>query len=220
MRDASTERTDVRGAIDSNACYALGVATGQTAWVVATRFPCQGEWTESTFLALPEGYPRVELCDGHLEELPMPTDRHQACLTAMLLALLELAKRVGGWARPAGLRVRLRPGVFREPDVAFLEAASASAKGNEMWTGADLLVEVVSGGPEDRARDYVAKRRDYALAGVREYWIVDPQDELITVLALDGDAYREHGVFRRGERAVSAAYPDLAVEVTAVIDAD
>ena len=43
-------------------------------------------------------------------------------------------------------------------------------------SGADLVMEVVSGGREDRKRDLVTKRRDYARANIPEYWIVDPQD--------------------------------------------
>jgi Uma2 family endonuclease len=150
----------------------------------------------------------------------MPTDRHQAVLTALLLVLFEHAKRSGGWARPAGIRLRLAGARFREPDVAFLSKDHAAKKGEEYWTGADLVVEVVSGGADDAARDYVAKRREYAQAGITEYWIVDPLADKATVLVLDGDTYREHGVFTRGDVVRSATLADVAFDVTAVLDAD
>jgi Uma2 family endonuclease len=193
---------------------------GQPVWAVAARFPDQGEWTEARYLALPEGFPRLELSGGFLEVLPMPTHRHQAVLTALLLVLIEHARRVSGWALPAGIRLRLGDGRFREPDVAFLSRANADKKRDEYWTGADLVVEVVSGGADDQARDYVVKRREYAEAGIAEYWIADPISESFTVLVLDGAEYREHGVFRRGDRAASATLAGVTIDVSAVLDAD
>ena len=52
-----------------------------------------------------------------------------------------------------------------------------------------------------------------------EYWIVDPRTETLTVLALHGAAYVEHGAFPRGARAASAAFDGLTVDVGAVFDA-
>lgn len=78
----------------------------------------------------------------------------------------------------------------------------------------------MSGGAEDKVRDHITKRTEYAEAGIAEYWIVDPTEDTFTVLSLDGDAYREVGVFRRGERASSVLLDGLEVDVTAVLDAD
>ena len=55
----------------------------------------------------------------------------------------------------------------------------------------------------DRCNRLVEKRADYAEAGIPEYWIVDPRDETVTVLALEGDAYVGHGVFAAGDSAAS-----------------
>ena len=59
----------------------------------------------------------------------------------------------------------------------------------------------------------VTKREDYAKAGVTEYWIVDPQEREIHVLALDGDTYREHGVFGEDQVAASAMFSGFGVRV-------
>jgi Uma2 family endonuclease len=80
-------------------------------------------------------------------------------------------------------------------------------------------MEVVSPGAESRQRDLVDKRRDYAQAGVSEYWIVDPETESVTVLALDGSEYRVHGEFKTGESATSVLLPGFAVDVSAVFAA-
>lgn len=55
------------------------------------------------------------------------------------------------------------------------------------------------------------------LASIPEYWIVNPIDATITVLALDGAAYTEHGVFGRGERADSRLIEGFGVDVGEVV---
>jgi len=113
--------------------------------------------------------------------------------------------------------MRVRPRKFREPDLLLVCSADDPRRGERYWEGADLVVEVVS--PDNPSRDYETKRADYAGAGVLEYWIVDPQDETITVLRLHGSAYDEHGVFGRGAAATSALFPEFEVGVDAVLDA-
>ncbi len=65
-------------------------------------------------------------------------------------------------------------------------------------SGADLVMEVVS--PDDPDRDTETKRKEYARAGIREYWIIDPRDQSILVLVLEGKRYTEHGGSSRGRR--------------------
>jgi Uma2 family endonuclease len=195
-------------------------AMGEPVWALATLLPRQGDWSEEAYLAFHGEQSRIELVDGFIEVLPVPTDRHQAILTLLLVLISAYAQQVGGKARPAGLRVRLRAGRFREPDVLFLTKERLHLRGEDYWCGADLTVEIVSGGADDRVRDLVTKRRDYAEAGIPEYWIVDPEAETVTVLRLDGEEYATHGVFGRGTTAISARYEGLAVAVDAVFDAD
>src|SRR5206468_10009274 len=107
----------------------------------------------------------------------------------------------------APLRVRLWSGKFREPDVLFMRAQHAERIGEPFWDGADLVMEVVS--DDDRRRDQETKRREYAHAGIPEYWIVDLQQAKITVLRLDvaTSAYVVHGDFARGTQATSHLLP-------------
>ena len=76
------------------------------------------------------------------------------------------------------------------------------------------MAEVV--GPDAPERDLVEKRTDSAEAGIPEYRVVDPRDETITVLALDGGAYTEHGVHTRGGAAASAPLEGFSADVSAV----
>lgn len=172
--------------------------------------------TEAEYLRLTDSTNwLVELVDNCIEVLPMPTKRHQAISKYLLLAFLALTQRINGDVLYAPLRLRIRPGNFREPDLLLVRSADDPRWGDKYVEGADLVVEVVS--PDQPDRDYVAKRRDYAEAGVLEYWIVDPQLERITVLASSGASYREHGVFGRGDTASSALFPEFSVSVDAVL---
>lgn len=193
---------------------------GEPVWALALGFPDQGEWSEEEFLAFPGERARVEFEDGSIQVLPMPNEQHQAILHLLALLLDAYARPRGGRVREAGLRVRLRPGRFREPDLVFLSKERLHLRGADYWSGADLVMEIVSGGADDRVRDLVTKRREYAEAAIPEYWIIDPERETVTVLRLEGAAYVEHGVFARGEVARSAAYEGLAADVSAVLDAD
>ena len=100
----------------------------------------------------------------------------------------------------------------------MLLSAADSRRQNQYWLGADLALEVVS--EEKPERDLIEKRGDYAEGRVPEYWIVNPQAQTITVLALSGDSCVETGIYRRGETATSVSLPDFSVAVSAVFDAD
>ena len=172
----------------------------------------QGFWTEAQYLELTNGCNRlIEFTDGRIEILPTPTKRHQAILRFLFLAAYSFVRGIGGDAFFAPLRLRIRDGKFREPDLLLVADMDDPRAQDDYWRGADLVMEVVS--PDDPERDLVEKRRDYAEAGVPEYWIVHPLDETVTVLVLSGGEYREHGVFRPGERAGSATLPGFSVDV-------
>lgn len=191
---------------------------GDPPWEIAYLFPPQGEWTEGDYLAL-ETNRLIELSDGCLEVLPMATVFHQllvAFLYARLTAFVEA--NATGHILFAPLPVRLWSGKFREPDIIYLRP-NRIATPHGQPDGADLVVEVVSEGPENRERDLVTKRREYARAGIVEYWIVDPEQQRITVLTLDGNVYREHGTFANGDRATSVLLPGFGVAVADVFAA-
>ena len=189
---------------------------GEPAWEIARLFPAQGAWSKEEYLSLNTNH-LVEFSHGQIEVLPMPSDKHQSIVFFLSALLGAYARKIGGKVLFAPLRLRLWPDKIREPDVLFLADANDPRRQNAYWTGADLVIEVVS--PDDPQRDRVTKRNEYAQAGIPEYWIVDPQRETITVLRLDGATYVEHGVFPRGEVATSAYYAGLQAPVNDVLDA-
>ena len=180
--------------------------------------PPQGQWSEDDYLRLTDSTNRlIEWTDGCIEVLPMPTDEHQSIAAWLYKRLDAFALEHGGKVLFAPLRLRIREGAFREPDLLLVRDARDPRRRNRFWLGADLTVEIVS--PDDPKRDLVDKRRDYAEAGIPEYWIIDPRTETVTVHALQGAGYVEHGVFARGAQADSVLLDGLTVDVSAVFDA-
>lgn len=180
--------------------------------------PLQGHWTVEQYLLLSNQTNRLlEYTDGFIEVLPMPTKRHQAISLFLLLGLLAFIRPRGGAVYYAPLRIEVRPGKFREPDLLLVTNADDPRAQDEFWLGADFVVEIVS--PDKPKRDTEEKPLDYAEADIPEYWIVNPLTDTITVMVLDGASYAEYGVFRRGDRAVSKLLDGFSVRVDEVLDA-
>ena len=178
----------------------------------------QGCWLDSDYLWLTDRSRHlVELTDGYLEILPMPTRSHQRILAFLYSAFQAFLRPKGGEALFAPLRLRIRPGKFREPDLLVVRDAKDARSSDRFWTGADVVVEVVS--PDNPERDFVQKRHDYAEAAIAEYWIVDPRTESITVLKLGEAEYVEDGVYGREEQASSLELAGFSVDVGSVFDA-
>lgn len=191
---------------------------GEPIWQLARLYQRQGYWTEDDYFALNAKF-LVELCDGFLEFPPMPTIAHQLIVQFLfkLLDAFVIARKLG-LVVIAPVPVHLGADKVREPDIFFLRSGHPRYR-QEYPEGADLVVEVVSGGSEDRKRDLELKPKAYAEAGIPEYWIVDPQERRITVLTLEGKVYREHGVFVPGRTATSLLLDGFSVDVANVFEA-
>ena len=204
----------------TTATHRSTIVTSQAALdaLLADLLPRQGAWDAEGYLWLTDHTNRlIEFTDGHIEVLPMPTEEHQTILEFFFLALRAFLRPSGRIVHVAPLRVQVRPGLFREPDLVVLRDPRDPRRDNRYWRGADLVLEVVS--PDHPERDLVEKRGDYAAGGILEYWIVRPREETITVLRLENGVYVEHGTFGRGGRATSALLAGFAIDVGAVFDA-
>lgn len=179
---------------------------------IADYLPSQGSWTEQQYLALftERG---VEFNDGMLEVLPVPTRRHQLVIQ-WFFKLLDAFVNGRGVILLAGYKFRVdsdKVVQYREPDVVYMTPEQNARAGENFAQASELVAEVVS--PDDPSRDYVAKRGEYAAAGIPEYWILDPDAKQILVLGLEGNAYVERGKYGPGQRAVSHRLPGFAVAV-------
>jgi Uma2 family endonuclease len=142
--------------------------------------------TVEDWAALPEDT-EGELVDGRLVEEEMPDAIHETIV-------MELALRISAWAKPrdgrvygSELKIKIRPGRGRKPDLSlFLAGRRPQARG-AVSGPADALIEVVSPTPRDGRRDRVEKVQDYASLGVKFYWIIDPELRAIEILELGPD---------------------------------
>jgi Uma2 family endonuclease len=188
--------------------------TTEPAWDIAKLFPDQGSWSEDDYFHLPDQR-LIEYVDGRIEVLEMPSERHQRIIIFLLKLFSRfIDDRRLGFIMLAPFKVKLRSGKFREPDLMFLLAKNYHKRHEQYWDGADLVVEVVS--PDDPERDIVTKHKEYAQAGIAEYWLVNPLNESISVFVLDKDVteFRNHGVFLRGQTATSKLLEGLSIDVT------
>jgi len=192
----------------------------EPAWDVARLFPPQGGWSEDEYLALP-GTPLTEFDHGRIEVLDRPSELHQLLVAFLYRALVEFVSAADlGRVLFAPFPVKLWEGKIREPDLCFMRRDHAHRRQGSFWQGADLVMEVMS--PDDRKRDSVIKRREYAMAAIPEYWLIDPADQTVTVLVLatDADRYCVQGVYAAGSKAASANLPGFAIDVGALFAQD
>jgi len=195
-------------------------AAGTPTWEVARFYPTQGDWTEEEYLVLCDKA-GTEYNAGHVEFLPMPTKTHQLILQFLYRLLDDFVRaRQLGHAFVMGYRVRTLPKKLREPDVFYV--ANERETTDACASGCDLAIEIVSPEVENRDRDLLLKRSEYAAAGIPEYWIVDPESQTVTVLTLPDGArqYAVHGEFQPGETATSVLLEGFSVDVTTCFDFD
>ncbi|MEO0541689.1 MAG: Uma2 family endonuclease [Cyanobacteria bacterium P01_A01_bin.105] len=181
--------------------------------------------TFADFLAYDDGTDnRYELTNGELIEVPPENFDNVFSATQ----LQDVLKAIVGLDRVFTGRVAVEmPGQpkNRFPDVVVLQpehpqqlrATTKAAITLEMRPPL-LVVEIVSPGRDNHRRDYVEKRNQYEWCGIPEYWIVDPQRQQVTVLALVNGQYEET-VFEGDTRVLSPTFPDWQMTTRQMLSA-
>jgi Uma2 family endonuclease len=154
---------------------------------------------------------RCELLDGELVMLAAPSRVHQEMLMEISAQLHAFLKGKPCKVYPAPFGVRLFPkednsdDVFFEPDITVVcDPAKLDDKGCK---GApDLVVEILS--PSTIKNDLFYKLNKYLAAGVREYWIVDPEEKILSVNVLEQGRYIpvEYGADAEAESVVLSPF--------------
>ena len=131
------------------------------------------------FDALPDDT-KAELIDGELVYSTPVNERHNA-VQLFIQTVLSLYVVKQGLGRVFADQFEMRLGLQRfVPDASFVRTEHLDRVLPTRIEGpADLVVEVLS--PDSVARDRGVKLRDYAAAGVQEYWLLDPEAEQIEV---------------------------------------
>ena len=182
---------------------------------IAVLWPCQGEWTEADYFALPDTNHLVELSEGALIMPPHPTETHQRVLDALYAAMRAFVHEHNlGIIRLAPLPVRLWQAKVREPDILFVSRAHADRVGEQFYGPPDLVVEIIS--PGTQRTDRGVKMLEYARAGVSEYWFVDPDPRTIEVYTLAEEVYTLLGQFGASQTTRSRVLSGFEVSVDEV----
>ena len=133
-------------------------------------------------LRMPEDGRRHEAIDGELYGTPAPSIRHQLVSGELLAALTHLLDKPGYGETFITMTAvefpETREGVM--PDLMFVSVERRGIITDAGLTGApDLAVEILS--PSTASRDRGLKLRLYERQSVREYWIVDPDENTVDV---------------------------------------
>jgi len=169
---------------------------------VAQLWPRRGQWTEADYFALPDTNRYIELSEGELIMPPHPTETHQRIVGDVYVMLRSFVQDHHlGTVRLAPLPVRLWPGKIREPDILFVTQEHSDRIGEQVYGPPDLVVEVLS--RSTWRADRHEKFSEYALAGISEYWMVDPGARTVEVFVLREGAYELLGKWGTGQEAHS-----------------
>jgi len=175
--------------------------------------PQQGDWTYADYLRLPEvpGF-RYEVIHGKLRVSPSPIPRHQVLVTRLAAWLhhhVETGER--GLVAVAPLDVVMGEAATPcQPDLLFVANDHLSIVQKTRIEGApDLLVEVLS--PRTEAVDRHEKLAMYFEAGVREYWIVDPDKHFIELYVKRQGAFAMKARLYPGDTFTSEVLPQLTL---------
>jgi len=180
---------------------------------VASLYPPQGEWKEEDYFSLPDTNRYVELSDGRIIMPPHPTFSHQEALKRLFLRLQAYVEKNNlGIVQIAPLPVRLWPGKIREPDIFFIGKEHSDRIGETVCGVPDLVVEVISSSTE--RTDRVEKFLEYAKAGIREYWLIDPEKKTVEVYSLRGGDYILVGKYSGSQVATSEMLPGFKLRAS------
>jgi Uma2 family endonuclease len=136
---------------------------------------------------------KLELLDGLLIALATPTSFHAGIEADIMALLWNFLRGKKGKVYGSELGVRLFPQeadkkdqVAIEPDISVILDTSRITK--QGYDGApDFVIEILS--PSSRREDRIGKFNRYQEAGVKEYWIIDPDDRTVQVNLLESGKY-------------------------------
>ncbi len=160
---------------------------------------------------------RVELIKGKILKMsPAPNRRHQTILVNLHEPFIKNFKNQKCKWYPAPFDVRLplpkgiKDSTVVQPDICVI--CDIEKLDDQGCNGApDLVVEILS--PGNSKHEINTKFELYEQAGVKEYWIIQPETKLVLLYVLDNGIYKGLRPFTEGQTITSAIFPELKVEV-------
>ena len=183
----------------------------------------KGTFTYVDYLSWPQ-HEHWEIIDGlaHMQTAPSPV--HQEILAGLLAQLHQYLAGKVGKVYPAPFCVRLIENDEKndeeilkvvEPDITVVcDRSKLDEKG---CSGApDLIIEIVS--PTSIEMDKYVKFNQYEKAGVREYWIVEPEGRFVSVFVLREGKYGRPEIYAENDKINVAIFPELLIDLKPVFE--
>jgi Uma2 family endonuclease len=170
---------------------------------------------------------QYELLDGELVQLPTESGLNDLIANYIFLKLVAIGVPFP-LVRPGKCEVQvpvLQPGdaANRIPDLVVLREAHLALIQNRLTITLDMpppvmVVEVVSPEKKQRDRDYIHKLAQYEAIAIPTYWIVDPQQQKITVFQLEPLGYQNLGEFRDQDIVICPSFPSLTLTANQILN--
>ena len=174
--------------------------------------PQKKTYTIEDIYALPEGQ-RAELIDGQMYMMAPPMRLHQKLITEFVSAIHQYIKNHKGDCEvyPAPFAVFLNEDNrnYVEPDISVVCDKSKLTE-NGCNGAPDWIIEITS--PSNPQNDYGLKLFKYRTAGVREYWIVNPQKKTVTVY--DFETEKKSNQYNFEDDVPVCIYEDLSINIS------
>jgi len=164
--------------------------------VASSDYKKQGEYTLEDYLALPEDV-RVELIDGFFYDMAAPFVVHQFIATQIGYQLMGYVEEHKGPCKPVLSPVDVQldrdDKTVVQPDVLIICNPELLIKNGRVFGAPDFVIEILS--QSTRRKDMFLKLGKYREAGVREYWIIDPDKLFIAAYDLEHDEFPVYYTF-------------------------
>lgn len=167
--------------------------------------------TYEDYRRLPEGAP-YELIGGKLVMTPSPGKRHQIVLKRLLKLLdKHVEEKDAGEVLCAPRDVYLASTEVYQPDILFVAKDRLDISAEDKVNGApDLIVEILS--PSNAYYDLKKKFKAYEKYGVKEYWIIDPEEVSIEVYESVDGKFRPAGQSEKTGAISSVVLPEFNIK--------
>lgn len=172
-------------------------------------------YTIDDIYALPEGR-HAELIDGQIYDMAPPTRKHQRIAGELFTLIHEYIKSNNGscevYTAPFAVFLNEDDKNYVEPDISVI--CNPDRLTDKGCSGApDWIIEIAS--PGSRQMDYFTKLFKYRTTGVREYWIVDPDKNRITVYDFESE---NTGDYTFADSVKAGIYEDFYISFAAIAE--
>jgi Uma2 family endonuclease len=169
--------------------------------------------TYQDYLDLPENGNRYEIISGELHNAPAPLIRHQEVLMNLGRILDSYChRRRHGKLLFAPVDVVLSQIDVVQPDIIWIsEKRLAIITSRNVVNAPDLVVEIT--GPFTRRKDMLIKRKLYEKHGVKEYWVIDPDQEWLRIYRRSGKKLSFRHTLKKDDSFHCPLFPGLMIEL-------